>query len=67
MQFDLEFEQVRLVSYGETNAIALKTKPNKNTGVKNKKGTSPDADLDARTGKATGTEHLSDHSADGKK
>lgn len=37
MQFDLEFEQVRLVSYGETNAIALKTKPNKNTGVKTRK------------------------------
>ena len=32
MQFDLEFEQVRLVSYAETNVIATKTKSNKNVG-----------------------------------
>lgn len=69
MQFDLEFEQVRLVSYGETNAIALKTQPNKNTGVKNKTnatGSKPDTDLNKRAGQATGTEHLSNDSPDGK-
>lgn len=32
MQFDLEFEQVRLVSYAETNVIATKTQGNKNVG-----------------------------------
>ncbi|EPC4574388.1 phage baseplate protein [Klebsiella variicola] len=32
MQFDLEFEQIRLVSYAETNVIATKTKGNKNVG-----------------------------------
>lgn len=32
MQFDLEFEQVRLVTYAETNVIATKTKGNKNVG-----------------------------------
>ncbi|HCI6814988.1 TPA: hypothetical protein NPP90_004202 [Klebsiella quasipneumoniae subsp. quasipneumoniae] len=32
MQFDLEFEQIRLVSYAETNVIATKTQGNKNVG-----------------------------------
>lgn len=32
IQFDLEFEQIRLVSYAETNVIATKTQGNKNVG-----------------------------------
>ncbi|MDQ5647869.1 hypothetical protein RCF14_28010 [Klebsiella pneumoniae] len=32
MQFDLEFEQVRLVSKAEVNVIATKTQSNKNVG-----------------------------------
>lgn len=54
MQFDLEFEQIRLVSYGKTNIIATKTQPNKNAGgtVKRK---APQGDLTQRTGDATNT------------
>lgn len=32
MQFDLEFEQIRLATYAETNVIATKTQSNKSTG-----------------------------------
>ncbi|VAN55436.1 Uncharacterised protein [Klebsiella pneumoniae] len=32
MQFDLEFEQVRLVSKAEVNVIATKTQSNKSVG-----------------------------------
>ncbi|MFG3856327.1 hypothetical protein ACGI1Z_23580, partial [Escherichia coli] len=35
--FDLEFEQVRLVSYGTVNTVALKTQASKNIGVRTKK------------------------------
>ena len=35
--FDLEFEQVRLVSYGTVNTVALKTQPSKNIGANMKK------------------------------
>lgn len=34
--FDLEFEQVRLVSYGTVNTVALKTQASKNVGVRTK-------------------------------
>lgn len=53
MQFDLEFEQIRLVSYAETNIIATKTKSNKNVGgTVKKKG--PDSTLTQDTSNATG-------------
>ncbi|HBN1858760.1 TPA: hypothetical protein L1206_003610 [Escherichia coli] len=41
--FNLEFEQIRLVSYATTNAIATKTAPNKSTGgsVKTKVNPAP--------------------------
>nr|DAY73804.1 MAG TPA: hypothetical protein [Caudoviricetes sp.] len=58
MQFDLEFEQIRLVTYAETNVIATKTKGNKNVGgTVKQKGPSPgpSGDLTQRTGEATGT------------
>ncbi|WP_346660049.1 phage baseplate protein [Escherichia coli] len=32
LQFDLQFEQIRLVSYATTNAIAVKTASPKSTG-----------------------------------
>ncbi|EGM5049027.1 phage baseplate protein [Escherichia coli] len=37
MQFDLEFEQIRLVSYGTVNTVAIKTQPSKNIGANMKK------------------------------
>ncbi|EFG1160729.1 hypothetical protein BR197_004099 [Escherichia coli] len=35
--FDLSFEQIRLVSYGTVNTVALKTQPSKNIGANMKK------------------------------
>lgn len=35
--FDLEFEQIRLVSYATVNTVALKTQASKNIGVRTKK------------------------------
>lgn len=35
--FDLEFEQIRLVSYGTVNTVAIKTQPSKNIGANMKK------------------------------
>lgn len=58
MQFDLDFEQIRLVSYGEANVIATKTKANKNVGgtVKSKvERVAPSGDLTERTGTETNT------------
>lgn len=31
--FDLSFEQIRLVSYGTVNTVAIKTQPSKNIGA----------------------------------
>lgn len=59
MQFELEFEQIRLVSYGETNVIATKTKANKNVGgTVKQKVVAPQGDLTQRTGDTTGTSNL---------
>jgi hypothetical protein len=59
MQFELEFEQIRLVSYGETNIIATKTKANKNVGgTVKQKVVAPQGDLTQRTGDTTGTSNL---------
>lgn len=61
MQFDLEFEQIRLVSYGETNAIAVKTLPNKNTGGSTKnpvQSVAPSADSTKQAGDLTNTSNL---------
>lgn len=57
MQFDLDFEQIRLVSYGETNLIATKTKANKNVGgtVKQKVVVAPQGNLTQQTSDATNT------------
>lgn len=58
MTFNLDFEQIRLVSYAETNVIATKTKANKNVGgtVKSKiSNAPPQGNLTERTGTATGT------------
>lgn len=50
MQFDLEFEQVRLVSYAETNVIATKTQGNKNVGgTVKQKGPSSKAEASSDT------------------
>ncbi|EEZ5359951.1 hypothetical protein DDM49_004866 [Escherichia coli] len=35
--FDLSFEQIRLVSYGTVNTVAIKTQPSKNIGANMKK------------------------------
>lgn len=43
MKFDLDFEQIRVVSYGETNAIAFKTAKTKNIGATTKKRVDPNA------------------------
>ena len=58
MQFDLEFEQIRLVSKATTNAIAVKTAPNKSTGgdVKGQVASNgPKSDITVRTAEATNT------------
>lgn len=60
MQFDLQFEQIRLVSTATTNAIAVKTAPNKSTGgeVKNKVptgGAKVNSDITVRSAEATNT------------
>jgi hypothetical protein len=39
MKFDLQFEQIRLVSGAQTNVIATKCQPTKSTGKKTKKKT----------------------------
>lgn len=68
MQFNLEFEQIRLVSYADTNVIATKTKPNKSTGgtVKQKVSTPPKSDLTERTGNATGSSNLNNGAPSGR-
>ena len=67
MQFDLEFEQIRLVSYGETNVIATKTKANKNVGgTVKQKVVAPQGDLTDRTGDATNTSSLNNGSSSGR-
>lgn len=59
MKFELDFEQIRLVSYGETNVIATKTKANKNVGgTVKQKVVAPQGDLTDRTGTTTGTSNL---------
>ncbi|UYL04794.1 hypothetical protein EBOKLHFM_00198 [Klebsiella phage KP13-26] len=64
MQFDLEFEQIRLVSYAETNVIATKTKGNKNVGgTVKQKGPGPSGNLTERTGEATGTSNRNNGTA----
>lgn len=66
MTFELEFEQIRLVSYADTNIIAEKTKPNKSTGATIKKKVPINADLTERTGKVTGTEKLNNGTPSGR-
>lgn len=69
MQFDLEFEQIRLVSYGEANVIATKTKPNKNVGgsVKDKVPVqAPNANPTEETGRLTGTSNLNNGNPGGR-
>ena len=69
MQFDLEFEQIRLVSYGETNVIATKTLPNKNTGgsVKTKvEVQAPNSNRTAEIGDVTNTPNLNNGSSSGR-
>ena len=66
MQFDLEFEQIRLATYAETNVIATKTKSNKNVGgTVKQKVVGPNADLTARTGAATNTSSRNNDSSSG--
>lgn len=65
MQFDLEFEQIRLVSYGETNVIATKTKPNKNTGGSTKQQ-APKGNIVEQAGTITGTSNLNNGSSSGR-
>ena len=67
MQFDLEFEQIRLVSYGETNVIATKTKANKNVGgTVKQKVVAPQGNLTEQTGTATGTTNLNNGGSTGR-
>lgn len=69
MQFDLEFEQIRLVSYGETNVIATKTKPNKNTGGSTKQKVpvqAPNANITQQAGDITGTSNLNNGGTSGR-
>ena len=69
MQFDLEFEQIRLVSYGEANVIATKTKANKNVGgtVKQKVPSQPPtADLNERAGRITNTSGQNNNNPSGR-
>lgn len=55
MQFDLDFEQVRLVSAATTNVIATKTASTKNAGVKSKTAVSaPQSNLTPTTQAKTG-------------
>lgn len=66
MKFDLDFEQIRIVSYGETNAIAFKTSKTKNTGATTKKRVEPNADLTNRVATATGTQNLNNDNPSGR-
>lgn len=69
MKFELDFEQIRLVSYGETNVIATKTKPNKNTGGSTKQKVqvqAPNANITQQTGDITGTSNLNNGGATGR-
>lgn len=55
MQFDLDFEQVRLASAATTNIIATKTATTKNAGVKSKTAViAPQSNLTPTTQAATG-------------
>ena len=69
MKFELDFEQIRLVSYGETNVIATKTKPNKNTGGSTKQKVqvqAPNANITQQTGDITGTSNLNNGGTSGR-
>lgn len=67
MKFELDFEQIRLVSYGETNVIATKTKANKNVGgTVKQKVVAPQGNLTEQTGTATGTTNLNNGGATGR-
>lgn len=67
MRFDLDFEQIRLVSYAETNVIATKTKPNKNAGGQVKqKVVAPQGNITEKTGELTNTPNLNNGTSTGR-